>query len=240
MTTPPDAGWDRGLGIGPVPDVSTAEATDRPSDALRVQILATEHWSLLATRSMTWSEIMSRITIQLTILSASLVVLALVAQASGFGTAFKVLSIGLAATVLVLGTLTAVRVRYGTMEDHALVVGLNRLRAAYLSLDPSLSTYFVTGASDDLAGVMHTYTVGVRRGLLGSVVGSTNFFVSVVNTLVAGVLGALVVSAAGATTLFVVVSGVGCGLAYFAVMMGLGWRGLGRAQLRSRFPSPGS
>jgi hypothetical protein len=28
--------------------------------ALRAQILATEHWSLLATRGMTWSEIFSR------------------------------------------------------------------------------------------------------------------------------------------------------------------------------------
>jgi hypothetical protein len=44
--------------------------------SVRAQILATEHWSLLATRSMTWSEVMSRIVIHLTVLSASLVVLA--------------------------------------------------------------------------------------------------------------------------------------------------------------------
>jgi hypothetical protein len=65
--------------------------------SVRAQILATEHWSLLATRSMTWSEVMSRIVIHLTVLSASLVVLALVAQAAGFGLAFRVLAIGLAA-----------------------------------------------------------------------------------------------------------------------------------------------
>ena len=33
----------------------------QPPVAVRAQILATEHWSLLATRSMTWSEVMSRI-----------------------------------------------------------------------------------------------------------------------------------------------------------------------------------
>jgi hypothetical protein len=55
----------------------------QPSVALRAQILATEHWSLLATRGMTWSEVMSRIVIHLTLLSASLVVFALVAQIEG-------------------------------------------------------------------------------------------------------------------------------------------------------------
>jgi hypothetical protein len=50
--------------------------------AVRAQILATEHWSLLATRSQTWAEVMSRISIHLTVTSASLVVLALVTQAS--------------------------------------------------------------------------------------------------------------------------------------------------------------
>jgi len=51
---------------------------------------------------MTWSEVMSRIVIHLTVLSAGLVVLALLAQAHGFGRTFQVLSIGLAAAALVL------------------------------------------------------------------------------------------------------------------------------------------
>src|SRR5690349_9069803 len=42
--------------------------------------LSTEHWSLLGTRSMTWSEVMSRITIYLTVVSAFLVVLVLTVQ----------------------------------------------------------------------------------------------------------------------------------------------------------------
>jgi hypothetical protein len=201
-------------------------------------MLATEHWSLLATRSMTWSEIMSRITIQLTILSASLVVLALVAQASGFGTPFKILSIGLAAVVLVLGTLTAVRVRYASMEDHDLVLGMNRIRAAYLAVAPSLNDVLVTSAHDDRAGVMHSYTLGVSRSQLGHVVGSTEFFVTMVNTIVAGVLGALIAWASGAVTAVIVVSGVGCGLLFFAAMMELGRRSFGTTHQRSMFPTP--
>jgi hypothetical protein len=56
---------------------------------------------------------MSRIVIHLAVLSASLVVLVLIAQVDGFGRAFLVLSIGLAAATLVLGTLTSLRVHNG-------------------------------------------------------------------------------------------------------------------------------
>src|SRR5215203_3380490 len=93
--------------------------------SVRAQILATEHWSLLATRSMTWSEVMSRIVIHLTVVSASLVVLALIVQADGFGSAFRVFSIGLAAVVLLLGTLTGLRVFNASADDAAMLIGMN-------------------------------------------------------------------------------------------------------------------
>ena len=41
------------------------------TDAVRTQILATEHWSLLATRSMTWNEVFSRASMFITVLSAA-------------------------------------------------------------------------------------------------------------------------------------------------------------------------
>ena len=103
---------------------------------MRAQILATEHWSLLATRSQTWAEIMNRIVIHLTVLSAGLVVLALIAQANGFGFGFRVLSIGLAAAALVLGTLTGLRVHNASSDDAAIMLGMNRLRNAYVALIP--------------------------------------------------------------------------------------------------------
>ncbi|HKH56656.1 MAG TPA: hypothetical protein VKA58_14500 [Propionibacteriaceae bacterium] len=56
--------------------------------SVRAQILATEHWSLLATRSQTWAEIMNRIVIHLTVLSAGLVVLALIAKPTDSGSVF--------------------------------------------------------------------------------------------------------------------------------------------------------
>lgn len=204
--------------------------------AMRVQILATEHWGLLASRSMTWSEVMSRITIHLTVASAALVVLALVVQSSGFGTGFHVLSIGLAAVVLILGTLTGVRVRSASIEDRAAIIGMNRLRAAYLSLDPTLTDYLVTSWHDDDAGVMRSTTLGAPRHPVAHVLGSTNLFMTAVNTIVAGTLGALIASAAGRNPAQITVAGLLAALGYLAAMLYLARRSFGDLPLPSRFP----
>ena len=63
------------------------------SEAVRVQILATEHWSLLATRSITYGAIYSRATIFLTVVSAAVVALALAAEATEFGDRFYVFAL---------------------------------------------------------------------------------------------------------------------------------------------------
>jgi len=197
---------------------------DPPSPAVRAQILATEHWSLLGTRSTMWSEVMSRITIHLTVVSASLVVLALVAQASGFGTPFTVLSIGLASAALILGTLTGVRVMNASHDDSALILGMNRIRSAYVALDPGVADYLVTSWEGGRSGLMDTYTMGLQRSTVSHVLGSTAMFVNVVNALVAGTLGALVAEAAGGTTALVAVVGVLCGVAYLGAWLEYGRR----------------
>jgi hypothetical protein len=137
--------------------------TSSSATPVRAQLLATEHWSLLAARGMTWSEVMSRIAVHLTISSAALVVLALVTQATGFGVAFHVLSIGLTSVILALGTLTGVRVHNASREDAAIILGMNRLRAGYVKMDPGIAEYLVTSRYDDQAGLMATYTMGMRR-----------------------------------------------------------------------------
>lgn len=77
--------------------------------AVRAQLLATEHWSLLATRSQTWSEVMGRISAQFTFASASLVVLALTLQVVGLNDSFRILAVWLGISVLVTGTSTTAR-----------------------------------------------------------------------------------------------------------------------------------
>ena len=51
--------------------------------ALRAQILATEHWSLLASRSTTQSEVLTRIAIFLTLVSAGVFSLGVLGNATG-------------------------------------------------------------------------------------------------------------------------------------------------------------
>lgn len=216
-------------------------ASPRPapsgSAGVTAQLLATEHWSLLATRSTMWAEVMSRITIHLTVASASLVVLALVAQASGFGPAFRIFSIGLASAVLVLGTLTSVRVYLASTEDADLIIGMNRLRAAYVELVPEVGPFLVTSTHDDREGLMRTSTLGAPRSMFLHVVGSTSIFLGSVNTLVAGTLGALVASAAQAPVALVVVVGAVAGLAYLGAFAEIGRRLFGKREFEARNPS---
>ena len=206
---------------------------------VRAQLLATEHWSLLATRGMTWSEVISRITVHLTVSSAALVVLALATQATGFGVAFHVLSIGLTSAILVLGTLTGVRVHNASKEDAALVLAMNRLRAGYVTLDPGIAEYLMTSQYDDQAGLMMTYTMGLPRSAVNHVIGSTSMFIHIVNAIVAGALGALIADAAGGAALATSLAGVVAGVGYLALIVAAAQRSFIRP-LDARFPTPES
>ena len=84
----------------------------------------------------------------------------LVAQASGFGAAFRVLSIGLAPAVLILGTLTGIRVHNASLDDAALL-GRDESAERRLPRDrPTIGSYLVASWKDDQAGILRTYTMG--------------------------------------------------------------------------------
>ncbi|WP_404383635.1 hypothetical protein LL946_00365 [Knoellia locipacati] len=202
-------------------------------------MLATEHWSLLGTRSMTWSEIMSRISIMLTVMSAFLVVLALFAQGVGFDRSILPLAVGFSAASLVIGTLTAVRVVLASQEDSQLVRAMNRLRAAYVELAPEIQPYLTASTRDDRDGLAATYTLGDRRSTFVHVIGSTAFFVFVINAMVAGTLGALVATLMELGRTVTVIAGTGLGLCWFALQVAAVGRIFGRSFGDVRFPSDG-
>ena len=202
-------------------------------------ILATEHWSLLGTRSMTWSEIMSRISILLTVVSALLVVLALFAQGAGFDRSLLPVAVGFAAASLVLGSLTALRVGLASQEDAQLIRGMNRLRAAYVELAPEVEPFLTASTHDDHAGLMATYTLGSRRPMLVHIVGSTTFFITVVNALVAGALGAMVGALVSRAAWVAAGGGVLAGLLWFGLQVEVSRRLFGRPLSDVRFPSEG-
>ena len=138
--------------------MSTDVAPARPesSAAARLQILATEHWSLLATRSLTYNEALSRVTIFLAILSGAVIALALVAQADGFGPTTISIAIPVLCVVLFAGVVTVGRLIRLNSDDYRWVIGMNRLRHAYLEMHPELEAYFVTSPYDDAAGALQT------------------------------------------------------------------------------------
>ncbi len=210
------------------------------SNSVRTQILATEHWSLLATRGMTWSEVMSRITIHLSIISASLVVLALIAQVSGFGIPFRILAIGLTVAILILGTLTGVRVKNASIDDTFMLQGMNRLRAAYIEMNPEIKKYLVTEYHDDMAGIMQSYLMGARRSLPSHILGSTNMYMHIVNALVAGTLGALVTNTAGEGPLITTFIGLLTGILCLLCWLEVDRRSFRAEKITANFPTSNS
>jgi hypothetical protein len=91
-------------------------------------IAATEHWSLLGTRSLIWNEAMSGTTVFLSVLSAAIVALALVANATGFRSQTATLALVLLPVVLFVGVATHSRLLQINREDVELVLAMNRLR----------------------------------------------------------------------------------------------------------------
>jgi hypothetical protein len=107
----------------------TANATSgRPLGPHAAQLLATEHWSLLAHRSLLWNEAISRATVFLTVLSAATIALALLADATGFGAQATTLALVLLPVVLLLGIAAYVRLVQINTEEFRLVLAMNRLR----------------------------------------------------------------------------------------------------------------
>jgi hypothetical protein len=123
-------------------------------------LLATEHWSLLGTRSLSYTEAFSRTTVFLNVLSASIVALALIADATGFNESFGTFALFVFPLVLFLGIATFVRLVQLNYEDVQIVIAMNRMRRAYLDMEPELEPYFTTGAHDDEQGIFRTLVLG--------------------------------------------------------------------------------
>ena len=208
------------------------------TDAVRAQILATEHWSLLATRSMTWNEIFSRASMFITVLSAGVVALALVAQATAFGSDFLLFAVLVLPVVLLVGVATFLRLGDANTDDFGLVLGMNRLRHAYLELAPELESYFVTGHHDDRAGIIQSYGLGYHAGLSRALSATPNL-VAIIDAVVFGVLAALIAQLLGAPDATAVAIGASAALVAvigFAVVVAQ-WRTRVWRRVQPRFPN---
>jgi hypothetical protein len=224
--TPPTAsGISEGAGLPP---------------SARLQILTTEHWSLLATRGMTWNEAFSRAQMFLSALSGGIVALALASQAMGFGSGFIVFALLLLPVLLFLGLATFVRLVDINNEDNLWVAGMNILRRAYLDAAPELERYFISGTYDDEASIMRTFGATPGSGAFVHGFVTTPGMLAVVDAVLAAVLAGTVGIALHLDTGVVLVIGVITFLVSIALLVGYQFRAvvIPWREYKPRYPAP--
>jgi hypothetical protein len=173
--------------------------SDRPkmglNDPRAVDILSTEHWSLLSARTLGYQEMFGRTTIFIGILSGSIIALALLAQATQFGPETLSFAAVFFAVSLFIGITTFVRCVTINFEDARWVVGMSQLRRAYLQIVPELEPFFVTSHEPEAdprklgyGSRQHLVTLATSLTTTSSVVAALN---SVLAGSLASALGAL-------------------------------------------------
>jgi hypothetical protein len=237
--------FERTPGVGAEPasvPPNTPTTADAVPPAMRLQILSTEHWSLLASRSLAWNESFSRAGMFLSTLTGAIVALALVAQASAFGEGFTLFALVILPVVLFIGVATSIRLGASNYHDLRCVLGMNRIRAAYLQLAPDLERYFVMSAHDDLRGLAITQGVPPGGGTMPAahLISATPAVVTILNAVLASIIAALAALRAGAGAPSLIVIGI---LFFVAALVVQGvYAGKSIAKVRSglqpMFPTP--
>ena len=211
----------------------------------KLQILATEHWSILATRTLTYNESLSRVNIFLAILSSAVIALALVAQADHFGAAFISIAIPVLFIVLFTGVATIARLTRLNQDDYRWVIAMNRLRHGYLDLHPELEPNFTSSQYDDLRGALLTLGIddsraGVSLGSILHLPQTLPGMLTVIVAAVGGAITALVALAFGIPAAGVAVVAA-VGFVLVLVLMAISGRGSYTRtppSLQPRFPTP--
>ncbi len=217
-------------------------------DPRALQILTTEHWSLIASRSLSYNEAFTRAGMFLTFVSMSLVALALVATPLAFGREFMLLAAIILGLDIFVGLATIGRLVTTNYDDLRAIQGMNRLRHAYLELTRDLQPYFSTPSHDDLVGVLSFYgdaagpSSGIGAGLRSLVHGLTTTLgmIVTVTSALGGILAALVALLLGAALGWAIVAAIAGATALFAVLGVAGAMAFDRfmESLDTRFPSP--
>ena len=219
-----------------VPDTNDPQLGDHAP-----ALLAAEHWSLTAARSLVWNEAQSRATVFLTVLSASIIALALLADATGFGVETTTVALVLLPVVFLLGIAAYVRLVQINAEEFQLVLAMNRLRHGYLDLEPGLKRYLTTSQHDDQRGVFATYMVDgpTPRSLWLHFLVNTPSIVATVDSALATAMVVLGMQAARAPRAAAVVGGVAAFLLVWALLFWLQRQTLRPLRgLKPRFPTP--
>ena len=215
------------------------------TDPRAIQILSTEHWSLLSARSLAYNEAFTRGGMFLSFLSMSFVALALLSQAMTFGTQFLTVAAILMSFVLVIGLTTYGRINGANVDDLRAMHGMARIRHAYTQVAPIVAPYFTTATHDDIPSVIAGYGAPTDPGGLGFVLyglttsgGMIGLIVSMVGGVLAGILG-LLFGVSGEMAVWIGVIG---GVVVFALLLVATMGSVPRTQagMVARFPAPES
>ena len=213
-------------------------------DPRAVQILATEHWSLLASRSLAYNEAFTRGGMFLTFLSTSFVALALLAQAMSFGEHFLTVAAVVLAFDLVIGLTTYFRIDGANVDDLRAVHGMARIRHGYTEIAPIVAPYFTSASNDDMASVLTAYGSPSSSGIGLILYGLTTSggMIALITSMVGGVFIAVLSLMLGISGGLVVWIGVGGAVLVFAVLLALTAGSVpgNQATMPAMFPASGS
>jgi hypothetical protein len=207
-----------------------------------VQILATEHWSLLASRSLAYNEAFTRGGMFLAFLSTSFVALALLAQAMAFGEYFLTVAAVVLAFDLVIGLATYGRINGANVDDLRAVHGMARIRHGYTEIAPIVAPYFTSATNDDPTSVISAYGSPSSSGIGLILYGFTTSggMIGLITSMVGGVFAAVLALIIGISGALAVWIGVGGAVLVFAVLLILTVGSVPRSQagMTVMFPAP--
>lgn len=229
------------MGAEPAPPGIGDAGTDRSRTALQLQVLSTEHWGLLATRSLAWNESFTRAGMFLSALSGAIVALALVAQATEFGDEFTLFALVILPVVLFIGITTFVRMGTSNNYDALCVIGMNRIRHAYMQLVPEVEPYLVMGTHDDPKSINLSMGMAPQRtNFLVDVIVSTPFVVCAINSVIGGVIVTLLTQQLGLDTTPAIVLAIVGVLVVFGLQALIAARGIAAYvnEYEPKFPTP--
>jgi hypothetical protein len=181
-------------------------------DPRALDILTTEHWSLLSTRTLGYQEMFGRATIFTAVLSGTVIALAFLAQATHFGPETLWFAFVLLSVTLFIGLATFVRSVAINYEDARWVAGLVLLRQAYVQIVPEVEPFFVAGHEPGADRQSLAHGSPQRFSNVANSLTTTSSVVAALNSVLAGSLASDVGALVGARLVPSLVVGAGVSL----------------------------
>jgi prepilin signal peptidase PulO-like enzyme (type II secretory pathway) len=175
-----------------------APAPSGLDDPRALDILTTEHWSLLSARTLGYQEMFGRATIFVGVLSGTVVALALLAQATSFGPETLAFALLLIVVALFIGITTFLRCAVINLEDARWVAGMDLVRRGYLQIVPEVEPFLLVARTPNPVQGALAHGAPQHAANLGNSLTTTSSVVATLNSVLAGALASGVATLLGA------------------------------------------